>query len=267
MPKIKLSRLKKKVKKFLPKLNPYKWLLIPFSIALCIPVVNTFNTYWDNYIRSYVAENVVRIQTPRGGGTGFHITTKFATYILTNAHICDLSEDGNVWVEHNGSIVSKKILYNSDYSDLCLVEPVKYSGLSFGDSSYVGEKLKVLGHPKLQPLTLQEGEFIIASKVMIPERPIFSKEDKEKCSKPKQSIKTLTIEFFGAILQQEICVITFNGLFTSVVIYPGNSGSPLVDSWGRVKGLMAASNNETHWGVAVSLEDILSELKRYEQQN
>lgn len=85
-----------------------------------------------------------------------------------------------------------------------------------------------------------------------------------KCDMPKNQLVDVPLppEMGGITLH--ICfVITKGAYMTSVEIFPGNSGSPVVDYWGRVIGVAFAADGRDNKGDLVSLEDLKDFLARY----
>lgn len=175
------------------------------------------------WLRDYVGKRVVKItdQSGNSGGTGFYIKLPSGkTSILTNSHVCDLQKAGIIFISDDSSIRQPhNIIINSAYTDLCLVAGDEVHGLSLAPNAPFGEIVYELGHPLLNALTMTQGELIGRSRV-----------------------KTGTH-------------IT-NAYDTNIISLPGNSGSPVVDFYGRVVGVIFATDTEEYWGSTVSLEDI-----------
>lgn len=82
----------------------------------------------EQYIIHKIASRTVKITNAIGksGGTGFHIQAPSGeVYILTNAHVCELGKKTNsVFISQDNfsSKVERRIIEQSKYTDLCLVE-------------------------------------------------------------------------------------------------------------------------------------------------
>jgi S1-C subfamily serine protease len=243
----------------------------------------------DAYLRWNVGSRVYKIQgqLKGGGGTGFALKAPSGTnYIITNSHVCDhvkdLSPDKNsvLVVSDDGSAVRRRIISISDQTDLCLVEGMPgIEGLSLGSEPGVGQTVYVLGHPHLRPLTLQHGEIVGQEDIEILDH-IISTGDPfldiltqanatAACNMPKNRIVEVPI-MMGIMGQppQEVgklklCIVVTEGAYLSTVtIFPGNSGSPVVDFWGKVVGVAFASDS-TNWGSIVSIDDLREFIRRY----
>ena len=170
-----LTRLKKRTKSFMA--GMFKLLrkmgLILLNAGILAYVILKMPEAYNLLIRSYVGDKVYIITNIRGqgGGTGFAIKADSGiTYIVTNAHVCDLSTDKiHVVVKNNwGLQMNRRILKVSNKSDLCLIEGVPgVEGLSLGREPVIGTYLTSVGHPSLMPLTLSRGEFIAKEDVYI----------------------------------------------------------------------------------------------------
>ncbi len=213
-----------------------------------------------------------------GGGSGFAVKAPSGqSYIVTNAHVCEgalkQSEDKEALLVVNGDgAMRRRIIEVSGFTDLCVLEGVPgVEGLSLGDAASVGDAVTAVGHPKLRPLTLSKGEIIGAHDVKIldfafptgnPFIDFILQAREGKCDKPKNEIVNIPLDEEG-LLVLKLCFDNTKGAYQStVVIFPGNSGSPVVDALGRVVGVAFASDG-TNWAEIVSQQDLERFLARY----
>ncbi len=238
--------------------------------------------YW---IREKVGAKSYLLYEPMvGGGSGFAVKAPSGeTYIVTNDHVCAASRDGqSLMVKDNeGNRMRRRILAKSEYSDLCLLEGMPgVEGLSVSSSApAIGQIIASVGHPAGYDTTMSRGEVIMRRDVGIAEGPISvvnpqtGKEEQipaeeggitaEQCSLPKHKIVTEKIPVLFWELEVKFCVnVTEGAYFTNMLIQPGSSGSPAVNFWGDVVGVMFASD-QAGWGVAVSHKDLTDFLKPY----
>lgn len=240
--------------------NIIKILLLIVAIPLLILKIPELHY---NYIRSHVGNQVVKITNPEGthGGTGFNIIAPSGnTYILTNSHVCSHTEkSGFVTVsDASGNKLSRRVLSNSDFTDLCVVEAMPgASGLSLGSEPKTGEIVAVVGHPKLMPLTMTRGEIIAEGDVEILDHLILNEND--KCDLPKNKIEDM-MTFFGPL---KVCAVKIKAYISNATILPGNSGSPVVNFYGNVVAVAFAGDSDSNWGDFVTLPDIIKMLKPF----
>ena len=221
-----------------------------------------------DYLRATVGSKVVRIVRldekgdVRGGGTGFLVKAPSGTsYILTNSHVCAMAVAGELIVEMpGGNLLSRRVVQDSDWTDLCLVEGLPgQEGLELAGSYDVGEMVAAVGHPHLMPLTISKGEIVSHTETTYLSGIIgFGKEEKD-CQRKYNKIEDLDT-FFGPI---RVCTVTVKSLQTTIVGLPGNSGSPIVNAYGHLVGVLFAGDNDVHWSMIVPLEDINKFLKAY----
>ena len=316
-----LTKLKKKIVSFMARMFglSYSVGLTLLNIGALAYIVLKMPEAYNLVIRSHVGDKVYIITNSKGygGGTGFAVKADSGiTYIVTNAHVCDMSENKlHVVVKNNrGLQMNRRILKVSDKSDLCLIEGVPgVDGLSLGSEPLIGTYLTSVGHPSLMPLTLSRGEFIAKEDVFIfkgfvkeansskdssndsgsseinkqhgtasgfhtmhAHNNFTSRELYNILNKDNKTLLYLS-KTLGAISPSECsapnlimvdtpfgkaCFVVVKGAYaTNVLGQPGNSGSPVVNFWGNVVGVVFAMDQYA-WVRVVSLND-LKELLRY----
>jgi S1-C subfamily serine protease len=238
--------------------------------------------YW---IRSKVGAKSYLIYEPKvGGGSGFAITAPSGeTYIVTNDHVCAVSRDSySVMVkDEDDNRMRRRIIARSERSDLCLIEGMPgIEGLSVANfAPSIGQIIASVGHPAGYDTTMSRGEVIMRRDVGIAEGPISvinprtGKEEaipaeeggitEEQCSLPKNRIVVEDVPFFWFVLKVKMCItVTEGAYFTNMLIQPGSSGSPVVNFFGNVVGVVFASD-QAGWGVTISHKDLVDFLKPY----
>ncbi len=240
----------------------------------------------SSLIRAKVGEKTYTIRggLNTGGGTGFSIKGKSGiTYIVSNAHVCEVTPDGyHVLVSSDdGRHMWRRILEISDKSDLCIIEGIPgVEGLSLGSEPSIGQIVASVGHPSLMPITLSRGEIIAPEDIHILKGVILDPNNPEdvkasqfvhpdyrltpdQCTAPKNKIVTETVDMFFFKLKVKLCLdVTKGAYLTNILIQPGNSGSPVVDFWGNVVGVVFAADSY-NWGIVVSNKDLRDLLSNY----
>jgi S1-C subfamily serine protease len=209
--------------------------LSKLTLALVLGLVVIFGSnIKDNYYRSQIGDSVVRIYNMQqsSGGTGFHIKAESGRiYILTNKHVCGLADENDmVIIEKNGEEFARQVYKRYVEHDLCLVDAISqdYSFIDIASFVEKGEDIIVVGHPGLRRLTLAHGEFIGKEKVQL--NSVVNHE--AECDG--------TVQFYGNGMLE--CIEIFVSSAISSPIYGGNSGSPVVNKWGNVIGVVFAGN-------------------------
>jgi S1-C subfamily serine protease len=267
--------------KKVPKIDPkpiLSMLLIPCLVYLAMkaPVVHS------DYVRKKVQAKVYKIQSSpnSGGGTGFAVTAPSGiSYIVSNAHVCEavLKETANNKVlirDDKGSLIKRSVIDISDESDLCLIEGLPgVTGLKVTSAPDIGDEIAIVGHPLLMPLAVSRGDVMGEREVQFTEY-VMSLNDhlldamfntrNEKCDNPKNRIQKIMLATPFGKVKARLCTTVISDVYiTNAVVYPGNSGSPAVDWYGNVVGVLFASDDRTHWGCVISNKDLTRFLRYY----
>lgn len=261
-----------------------KSLVLVAVLLAAFAAVVEFPRMQQSWLRNKVASKIFEIRGTKdgGGGTGWQVDAPSDTqYIVTNSHVCEFAErdgkDNNfLLVQKDGHSMRRRILEVSDKSDLCLIEGWPgMSGLSLSSQSpAVGDMVIAVGHPLLGPTTMTMGEVvqyeavtimhhIMKTGIPLLDQMIHARND--ACNQPKNEIVKHRIFLFGVVpLDLRVCMVNeTDAMATNTTIFPGSSGSPVVDKWGQVLGVMFASDERTHWGDAVNLEHLRDFLKDF----
>lgn len=227
------------------------WMLGAFICVLTVWAPKVHRAW----LRNKVGQEVVIITNPsteNHGGTGVHVKTPNGhIVILTNDHICDgVGELGylKVKTEDMQEFQLVKILARSDASDLCVVEGLpKHKGLNFSKYMNLGEIYHMIGHPELDPITMVEGELIGPENITLMDHALIP--NSADCKLPKNKI------------QGPICLISLDGVMSTLTTLHGNSGSPLVNDFGQIVALAFLTGGDVRWGSFVPLDQINTFLK------
>ena len=241
--------------------------------------------YHASFIRNNVGTKVVSIygnnfQGRRSGGTGFHVKAKSGeTYIATNGHICSLADESDSLLVKSGSVVmNRRVIYRHPTHDLCLVEAVpNMDGLSIGSYPSLGEITALVGHPALRPLSIARGEIIGNTRIslifglnMDENKCIgetFDKEDIEQRLRLKKNVSNKEMYFLLLMYQvgaYNLCYATgLKSKMLNGISYGGNSGSPVVNFWGNVVGVLYAGGRQVTDSYVVPLRYLKNMLEMF----
>lgn len=251
-------RLIKRIKSAIPKLTAAAVGLSVLTVALHlayfgVPILDNMHR---SLLRYYYGQDVVKLTNSKGsGGTGFvtHASSG-KKIILTNGHVCGLQEDGKIRVLYRGVDYVEKVIAVYQMNDLCAIEAEGLKGSGFGiASSYsYGEKAYSIGHPLLEPLTIGTGE--LSGKVSVTIMVGINKTEKE-CTGPTYHLEEAPpmLGFFGV---DNGCFRTLPCNASTLIILPGNSGSPVVNIYGNLIGVAFAANEPGTRSYVVPLEAV-----------
>lgn len=236
-----------------------RFLFVSLVLALLVGLFTFISAkgpeYHANYIRSKVGSRTVMVMGNRGGGSGFFLQIEDEDYILTNAHVCNLADKNGflkIYPPNASRAFLRKIVKKSDQFDLCLVEGIKgYDGLNLAGDVDVGETIGIVGHPTLQPLTLSKGELIGYMYIRI----ITGVNVKPKDCKFGTIVKLPpSYKIFNLL---NICVKEYYSGQITAYSRGGSSGSPVVNFFGNIVGVLFAGNPQDQFqSFIVPLDDI-----------
>jgi S1-C subfamily serine protease len=177
---------------------------------------------------------------------------------MTNRHVCEVGVNGFVRIKTNSREFIRKIIYKDSVHDLCLISGIKgLAPLSIGSDQEIGSTMYVVGHPGLRKLTTSSGEYIGREGVEL----LFEVEKRGQC--PGRIIELNPMEqfFFN---REFVCLRKYESLATTAVVYGGNSGSPVVNRYGNLIGVVFAGNpNQERDNYIVPLSYVKQVLKHF----
>lgn len=255
--------------------------LLVLAALLCVVTIFVPRVY-DRAVRDQVASQVFKIihrvdDTENFSvGTGFVVHDKNGkTLILSNRHVCERAKGGVVTLQQDGYETSAKVIRMADDSDLCaLTAPKGFKGLSMSDEFESGQRVWAVGHPRGLPHTRTEGEIVGIGTEENREK-ITSVEEMRACRSRNYST-VVELDMVAAAQRRGttlppgmpaviyLCVSKIRVIYTTIPVSGGNSGSPMVDQDGFVKGIIMAMHSADGvygWALAVSLPEVADFLK------
>lgn len=173
----------------------------------------------------------------KSGGTGFVVKAPSGqTYIVSNAHVCGVSERDHMLAERNGRMIRTPILEISSETDLCLlVAPPGYDGLEVADSAYILQQVYAVGHPRLGPVTISAGWIRSRETVAIS----YCRSYRGNRTNFYPSPMSRNLE---EILAEMECIKEVDSYVTNAAVQPGSSGSAMLSDEGKVVGVAFAGD-------------------------
>lgn len=160
----------------------------------------------------------------RIGASSSQVWYKGKRYTLTNKHVCDQAAVNNSDYMNIGG-KRKKILKISKKHDLCVLEPLKDApAFRIADNYSYQQKILMIGHPLGAKQTIRSGR--------------------------------ITHQGSGFFYWIDP-FLKVNYVEVTVIGYPGNSGSPIVNEYYKLVGICFSGDSSIHTRLAaVPLKDI-----------
>lgn len=198
--------------------------------------------------------------TRTGGGSAFITTAASGRRVLiSNAHVCSIGKADmymDVTFDDGSRTLPARILEILPQIDICIMEaPAGHEGLPLGDPVQNGDPVMVMGHPKLHPLTLEAGHVAQAHGTI----EMYADLGEAECKKVGGKYGPIPSIWFTLIT----CSVTYDTDYIFVRIFPGNSGSAVVNTKGEIVGVVFASQNDQSMGYMVSVEHLRHALLAY----
>ena len=244
------------MKKFL--LKVFKVLFAVLGLGMFAILIAKSPEIHSAILRNYAGSKTVMIHGVKSGGSGFFVENEEGKVrILTNKHVCATGLKQGKYkylmvMTKNGQKRLRRVIKESDKHDLCLVEGFEnVSGLEVASELNVGDTVAIVGHPKLAPLSLFKGEFIGSRVIQII---TGINMQKRNCSGVFKKVKNPFLRFIGV---KTVCITNYDSNQITAYSRGGSSGSPVVNFYGDVVGVLFAGNRKDQFeSFMVPLEEI-----------
>lgn len=214
----------------------------------------------NTYLRWEVGESVVQVLAPdlRGGGTGFAVKAASGEeFIATNHHVCNAAQNGWVVIRTGDENLLRRVVYKDTKADLCLVQGDKrFAPLTIGSDPEKGDLHYIVGHPGLRQLTVSKGEFIGFDEVKL----LDQVATRQECKGFIQELSPLEQYMYGV---EFVCIRSYKSYASTAIAFGGNSGSPVVNKWGNVIGILFAGTSQVTDSYLVPVYELRRILSKF----
>lgn len=233
----------------------FGYLEIVLITLTAVLVINAANEYlqgpWST--KRLLKNTVGMVKYPTGGGgTGFVVKLDTDKQVfITNAHVCDDNKEIHVLFAGKAATVPLKVTKTDPRVDLCQAEGVEVTNHPFAltigkEMPHKYERIAFAGHPYLKPLAFIEG-YVIDLEIV---KMLTMRFPGEKC--PKGATEVEVPAFFGVMVPA--CEMELREIMLQGAVYPGNSGSPVINSNKELVGIINISDGRTNNGGMIPLD-------------
>jgi S1-C subfamily serine protease len=201
-----------------------------------------------------ITKNAVMItnKAENSGGTGIvYYSTKNGSYVLTNAHVCHVVENGGV-IKTDAASYQVQSYLKSEVSDLCMI----YTPVDLKRQTKLAKSepelftlSKVSGHPALMPTVVSLGHFS--------GRQIISVMTGTRACTDADKDNAFCL-FFGIIP----IIKSYDSQLVTSTIMPGSSGSGVYNAKNQLSGVVFAGQGDFGYGWIVPYDQVVQFLSK-----
>jgi len=247
-------------------------------------IIYTFATNpHEAFIRAMAADQYARVFEPESGasGSGFYVRGKSGRlYLMTNHHVCRAEHTENVlpmlddprdpkiigknmiFEEMGGRRFNGKVVSVSEDEDLCLIDATSRSderrGVMVASSKpNIDDRTFIIGAFGYYPYFVRDGRVILHS------QDSYSRSDLsvQQCLLRKNRGYSVLVISQGQSVKK-YCLHRRESMTLSNRVFPGSSGSMVLDQYGRLIGVVKELDMRHNMGRAVEIEAIKELLDR-----
>ena len=227
-----------------------------FLVASCVTVNNTPEkevTSESTY--EMIGNSVYHVGSEDGWGTGFAVEARSGKkFILTNDHVCDGVSKNDRITASDGKKYLIKVKAKYDKHDLCLMlAPKNAKPLEIAGHLDHRERIFTAGFPSISGMTTASGVALKMDEDYDLPYPLENKDCKGKSKYKVKSAMEMTL--FGPV-EQDICFMIAPTQLTSIRSGGGASGSPVVNKYGEVTGVVLSVSQGLGFASMVPLNAI-----------
>jgi hypothetical protein len=228
-----------------------RWTLLTLAalLGIIISVVVSQEAY-NAAMTHHLSSAVVKVNADGFAATGFYLSYNLTNYIITNEHVCIESNTGSVTISDGSNSFQSKILKMSPPRDICIIEATDQThyALHLGLDPVRGQSVTILGYPRAVGYQVKmKGEVIGPVSFPVTDY-IDTNEDPYKGLRKLFSCglkypTSLTQSINPRTKNKAIaCASWYNATMTSTPAWTGNSGSPAVDIYGLLIGVLSIAD-------------------------